>query len=156
MSTSTFGVSAAPLLSLRVHAELPLLLLPPRTLVQVELEVRPAPLPLAPAWMPGLVAFRGRSFPVIDLGLLQGLAPLPGAPPIALLPDVAGGIALRCSALPEFVQRTDERPPTAAPENLVAALSAACAGFVATSAGPGLLFDPERCWDALLPTLMPH
>ena len=102
--TVTSDHREAARITLRLHPDWPPVLLLPKVLPQVALDVSVAPLPNCPAWFRGVIARRGAVVPVFDVPASLGLAPsIARQMRIVVLDPGPEALALLCTEVPTVV-----------------------------------------------------
>jgi chemotaxis signal transduction protein len=122
------------------------LLVPPRVSSEIVLQPALFPMPLAPAWMLGLMNARGNVAPVFDLCRLLEGAPHPRPNSVLLLDQGPWMAGLVVDKLPHTV---DPKPGTAAATSIPAAMQAFFS-YAGQAAGQAWWeFDHRACFAKL-------
>ncbi len=75
-SASTAALASARASSrvcVRLHPQLPVMVIPEGVAAQLEIDINPAPVPNTKPWLRGVLNLRGNLVPVFDVGLWHGL-----------------------------------------------------------------------------------
>ncbi len=83
----------------RLHRDLPVMVVPEGVASQLEIDINPAPVPNTKPWLKGVLNLRGNLVPVFDIGLWHGL-PASDSDRALVVDPGPNGLAVLCAETP--------------------------------------------------------
>ena len=96
---SVSSADASSRVCVKLHPQLPTMVIPDGVAAQLEIDIAPAPVPNTKPWLKGVLNLRGNLVPVFDIGLWFGLPALESDSALIVAPGTAA-LGVLCAEAP--------------------------------------------------------